>query len=68
MLAHIYYADSLLYTHETRTWTNPNLESIIIPVEILYSLDGQADAGIRRALAPTDGEAHNNLTDAERKH
>jgi len=65
MLAHIYVSDSLLYNHETRTWTNPTLRTHNNSRELTLQTWADQAAGIRRALS-SDGDAHNNFTDAER--
>ena len=65
MLAHIYVSDSLLYNHETRTWTNPTLRTHNNTRETTLQTWADQAAGIRRALS-SDGDAHNNFTDAER--
>ena len=65
MLAHIYVSDSLLYNHETRTWTNPVLRTHNNSRELTLQTWADQAAGIRRALS-SDGDAHNNFTDAER--
>ena len=65
MLAHIYMGDSLLYNHETTTWTDPVLRTHNNTREQTLSTWADQAAGIRRALA-SGGDAHNNFTDAER--
>ena len=65
MLAHIFVGDSLLYNHETSTWTEPQLRTHNNSREATLSTWADMAAGIRRALS-SDGDAHNNLTDAER--
>ena len=66
MLAHIYVGDSLLYNHESKTWRDPVLREHNNSREDTLKTWADMAAGIRRALS-TDGEAHNNLTDAEKK-
>ena len=66
MLPHIYVTDSLLYNHETSTWTDPVLrEHNNTRAETLATWKRMAE-GIRRAIS-SDGDAHNNLTTAEKK-
>lgn len=66
MLPHIYVSDSLLYNHETSTWTDPVLrEHNNTRAETLATWKRMAE-GIRRAIS-SDGDAHNNLTTAEKK-
>ena len=65
MLAHIYVGDSLLYNHETSTWRDPVLRTHNNTREETLATWVLQAAGIRRALS-SDGDAHNNLTDAER--
>ena len=49
MLAHIYVSDSLLYNHETRTWTNPVLRTHNNSRELTLQTWADQAAGIRRA-------------------
>jgi hypothetical protein len=65
MLAHIYMADSLLYNHETETWTDMILRTHNNTRETTLGTWANSAAGIRRALSSA-GDAHNNLTDAEK--
>ena len=66
MLAHIYIGDSLLYNHETSTWTEPQLRTHNNSRDDTLATWAAMAAGIRRAIS-SDGDAHNNLTDAEKK-
>jgi len=65
MLAHIYMGDSLLYNHETSTWTDPTLRTHNNTREDTLATWAAQAAGIRRAIS-SDGDAHNNLTSAEK--
>ncbi|MDC0002462.1 hypothetical protein OAP94_00365 [bacterium] len=65
MLAHIYVGDSLLYNHETTTWTNPTLRTHNNTRESTLGSWVLQAAGIRRAIS-SDGDAINNLTSAEK--
>ena len=65
MLAHIYMGDSLLYNHETSTWTDPTLRTHNNTREDTLATWAAQAAGIRRAIS-SDGDAYNNLTTAEK--
>lgn len=65
MLAHIYIGDSLLYNHETATWTEPQLRTHNNTRESTLASWALQAAGIRRAIS-SEGDAINNLTTAEK--